>query len=108
MEHDLVLGHGEGDAVGEAVDGALEVVVGERLHVAAAIADHVVMVVAVGPGSVCTVNSARTVNSAPQIGLHRQPIVRPAKAVMAAPRRPASSRNCDITMGRVFADEARI
>ena len=50
VEHDLVLGHGEGDAVGEAVDGALEVVVGEGLHVAAAIADHVVMVVAVGAG----------------------------------------------------------
>jgi hypothetical protein len=48
VEHDLVLGHGEGDAVGEAVDGALEVVVGEGLHVAAAVADHVVMVVAVG------------------------------------------------------------
>src|SRR5690349_3833657 len=48
VEHDLVLGHGEGDAAREAVDGALEVIVGEGLHVAAAIADHVVMVVAVG------------------------------------------------------------
>ena len=45
-----MLGHGEGDAVGEAVDGALEIVVGEGLHVATAIADHVVMVVAVGAG----------------------------------------------------------
>ena len=43
-----MLGHVEGDAGGEAVDGALELVVGEGLHVAAAVADHVVMVVAVG------------------------------------------------------------
>ena len=43
-----MLGDVEGDAPGEPVDGALELVVGEGLHVAAAVADHVVMVVAVG------------------------------------------------------------
>ena len=45
-----MLGDVEGHAGREAVDGALELVVGERLNLAAAVADHVVMVMAVGAG----------------------------------------------------------
>ena len=46
VEHDLVLGHVEGDAVGDAVDCALQLVVLERDDLLACVADEVVVMVA--------------------------------------------------------------
>src|SRR4051794_18634963 len=48
VEHDLVLGDLERDALGDAVDRRLELGVGERDHLAAAGAHHVVMMVRAG------------------------------------------------------------
>src|SRR3954470_22801433 len=48
VEHDLVLGDVERDALGDAVERRLELVVGERDDLAAARADHVMVMVGAG------------------------------------------------------------
>src|SRR5262245_9886176 len=64
VQHDLVLGDVECDPRRDAVDGALERLVGERLHLATAVAHHVVVVMAVGPRGLVTGGSLADLDAA--------------------------------------------